>query len=183
MPIRHARCLAVALLLLLTPGPAQAADVPDLLNLQGMLRSNGGEAVTGTVSLVVRLYATRTASSALYTETLPSVTVTSGRFKVLVGSLAPIPSTLFDSNAGVYVGISVDGGDELTRRQLGSTPYALRTRRATSAVSADSATTSADLACSGCVGTSDLADSAVGLSQLGSDVSAAFVNATGDTVT
>ena len=161
------RALAFLMLILLVPGSLNAADVPDLLNLQGHLRNSAGEAITGTVKLDIRLYDAKTGGTTLFSETLSSVSVTSGRFKVLIGETASIPSTVFRDNAAVYMGLQVDDGAELTRRRLTSVAYSHSSRRA---VSSDS---SSDVACSGCVKMSELA----------ADVSSTFVDVAGDTVT
>jgi hypothetical protein len=175
--------LAILLLLLSLSSPATAADVPNTLNLQGYLRDQAGEAVNSTIALTVRLYASRTASSALYTEVIPAVTVSSGRFKTLVGTITTLPAGLFSSQGGVWVGLSIDGGAELTRGRLASQPYTLSAQSATSASTADTATSALGLSCTGCVDDAALGDAVVTTAKLASDVADGFLGTGGDSMT
>jgi hypothetical protein len=126
------------------------AAVPRVINFQGYLVGSGSTPVDGSVAMVFRLYTVPSGGTAIYTETLPSVTVTNGSFSALIGSLTPIPpSVLFDQQ--YYLGVTVGLDDEMLPRQvLSATPYALRTD---SAASADTLAPAATVQASQVVGT------------------------------
>lgn len=127
------------------------ADVPATVAFQLTLLTSSGAPVAGTYAVAVRLYATQTATSALWTETLPSVTVAAGLMDAVLGAGTPLPADLFATHAALWVGVSVDGEPELPRRPITAVPYALH------AATAQTAVTASGLQCSGCLATTALA--------------------------
>lgn len=110
-----------------------AAAVPQLVNYQGTLADNAGQPLHGTYSLTFRVYATSSTGVVLWTET-QSVTVTSGVFHVVLGSVAPLTPVVF-SSAERWLGIAVNGGVELLpRTRITAVPWALRAAIADSVV-------------------------------------------------
>ena len=108
-----------------------ASGVPQMMNFQGVLSNNNGTPVNGTRLMEFLLYHTETEGSSLWSET-QNVTVIDGLFHVLLGSVNPIPTTIFDSSA-VYLAMKVGSDNEMIpRRQLVSTGHAFHALNAES---------------------------------------------------
>jgi hypothetical protein len=117
---------AVALMLL--SGSPSIAQVPRLLNYQGHLAA-GDTSLAGTFRMTFSIYAVPTGGVPIWTET-QSVAVTEGLFHVLLGSVAPLPSSLF-SEADRYLGVRVESDAEMAPRQrIVSVGYAFRAETA-----------------------------------------------------
>ena len=149
--------------LLATPAFAAPGDAPNLIDVQGYLRTQAGLPVDGIVRLKVGLYDAADEGTLLYVETLPAVPVVSGRFSTLLGAISMMPAGLFGTYDEVYVGVSVDGGEELDRQRLVSVPYALH---AATSKSAEAADTAGALSCEGCVRSTQLAPGSVGPAEM-----------------
>jgi len=101
------------------------AQVPQVINYQGMLTDAGGVALSGSFVIEFKIYDAATAGIVLWTETR-TVTVTGGLFDVLLGSVTPIPYSVFDGN-DKYLSLKVGADPEMTpRKRLVSVGYALR---------------------------------------------------------
>jgi microcystin-dependent protein len=133
----HAITLLVAALLVITQqvwaspvvarltAPA-AATSKTTVNYQGFLSDSSDTPVTAPVDMVFRLYNTETGGTALWTETQTGVPVSNGLFSVLLGSVAPLSQSLFDSNANLWLGMTIGSDQEMTpREKLASAPFAL----------------------------------------------------------
>jgi hypothetical protein len=125
--------LVVALLLFATRARAQGPVEPaatgppsnSVISYQGRLADSEGHPLDGSVSMAFRLYDVPTDGAHLWAESQGTVPVEDGFFHVLLGSVSPIPSTLFADHDTLYLGISVAGGAEMwPREQLASVPYA-----------------------------------------------------------
>ncbi len=94
------------------------------LSMQGTIRSSTGSAIADdTYSLTFRLYTTETGGSPVWSETQSSVPVIGGVYSALLGAVNPLNAAF---NVPYYVGVSVNGGSEMTPRlRLTSSPYAL----------------------------------------------------------
>ncbi|MFC1572349.1 hypothetical protein ACFL6M_02005 [Candidatus Eisenbacteria bacterium] len=102
------------------------ADAPGLINYQGVLTNTDGLALEGYHELVFRIYDDPILSSLLWEESQDSVYVEAGLFNVHLGGGSTFSHELWD-NTNLWMGISVDAGNELLpRMQLTSTPWALR---------------------------------------------------------
>lgn len=101
------------------------ADVPQTISYQGILSLNGGGlAEDGDYNLTFRLYTVASGGSQIWEENHLSTTVTEGRFNIVLGSQNSLTSLGFDQP--YYLGISVNGGAELTPRvALTSSAYSL----------------------------------------------------------
>jgi hypothetical protein len=121
--------IGVAALTLILSAPAAA--VPLLVNYQGQLL-DGGRPVDGTVQMTFALYGDPSGGGPLWSET-QSVSLSSGVYSVLLGSVAPLSPDTFGP-AGVYLGVTIDaagGGEEMSPRlPIVSTGYAFRAARA-----------------------------------------------------
>jgi len=112
--------LAVLVLVACFAGTA-TADMPQLLNYQGVLTDGSGVAVPdNTYSIVFAIYNVAVGGSALWTET-DNVIVSKGTFSVTLGTISGLASLLF--NETYYLGMSVGGGPELPRQILTTSPY------------------------------------------------------------
>jgi hypothetical protein len=116
----------VILVILVIASLAMAQGVPDRMNYQGVLTDGSGTAVPdGSYELQFSIYDTGVAGTALWTET-NSVTVSGGIFSLIIGTTTPIDLP-FDGR--YWLGISVDGGKELSpRRELTTTPFAFNAK-------------------------------------------------------
>ena len=116
--------LFVAILVLLS-GQLLAA-IPAKINYQGRLTNAGGTAVPdGNYSIVFTIYDAPSGGTALWTET-SSVSTSGGLFAVLLGSLNPVPDSMFN-DVDRYLGVKVGTDPELAPRQrLVSVGYAYR---------------------------------------------------------
>ena len=112
------------------PAPAAPNTSTGTIAYQGRLADAGGAPLTGTYSMIFRLYNVATGSAPLWTEqwTGPnSVQVSDGLFNVMLGSLASIPQAIVTGNANLWLGITVGADNEmLPRVQLGSVPFAVQ---------------------------------------------------------
>ncbi|GMV40599.1 MAG: hypothetical protein AMXMBFR64_23150 [Myxococcales bacterium] len=136
------------LVLLLAAGTAHAAGVPGSVPFQGTLLASSGVPVDGTFSMTFAAYDAASGGNLLWATASPiTVTATGGVFEA---QLQP-PASLFVGAADVWIEGKVGTESPLPRAKLGVVPYAVQALRA------DAAVTALDLACSGCVGSGDLA--------------------------
>jgi hypothetical protein len=126
------RALAVvACCLALVLAGLQAGGIPQMINYQGILLDGDQKPVTGNRSVEFLLYDTETEGIALWSET-QNVSVMEGLFAVLLGSIKPIPSPVFDSTT-LYLTLKVGSDEEmLPRKLLVSVGYAYRALNADS---------------------------------------------------
>ncbi len=90
-----------------------------VISYQGVVTQNGTP-LSNSHSVKVSIYTAATGGTAIYTET-QSLPFTDGIFNDLIGTVTPLPT--FASGTSYYVGVSIDGGAELTpRSQLGAAP-------------------------------------------------------------
>ena len=118
-------CIAAAVLLAWSI-PALAA-VPQTMSYQGLLTDGSGTPVAdGSYSLAFTIYDAETGGTSLWSETQGAVQVSRGNFSVTLGSVTPLTMAF---NAPYWLGISVNGGAEMTpRTNLAASPYALSLR-------------------------------------------------------
>ncbi len=102
------------------------ADVPQTMSYQGVLSDGSGVPVPdGTYNLTFRLYSVAIGGTSLWGET-QTLVVEDAIFNAILGSVTTL-SLPFDNP--YWLGVSVDGGAELTPRvALTAAPYAFRTR-------------------------------------------------------
>jgi hypothetical protein len=118
---RHTLCWAMFWAMVLTS--TVWAGVPQTVNFSGKLDTSGGS-FSGTANVKLRMYDVSTDGTQLWTED-HTVSVTNGRFNVLMGTTSPITDSLLVGTR--YLGITVAGDSEMTPRVLlQSVPYARR---------------------------------------------------------
>ena len=139
--------------LLITAAAPAAAAVPGTLGVQGRLATaNGGPVADGDYPVTFALYATDVGGTALWLENT-TLKVVGGGFSYPLGTVKAIADPVLGSAA--WLGVAVAKDPELARVRLHSVAFARV------------AASSAALACSGCVGTGQLAAGAVAADKVG----------------
>ena len=134
---RKMRPLLAALACLALSSVAQAA-VPGTIAIEGRLATAaGGQVADGDYALTFRLYASKDAKTALWTELTAKVALKGGAFQHALGSIAPLNTKLL--SGATHVGLQVAAEPELARVPVHAAPFALV------------AATADGLACTGCV--------------------------------
>ncbi len=100
------------------------AGVPRLISYQGRLTDSDGNPLTGTHTVSFRLYKVASGGSPIWSETHSVSLSEDGLYDVMLGSVNPFPDSV-DFSEWYWLSVSVDGGAELCRYQLGAAPYAL----------------------------------------------------------
>src|SRR5207248_7201152 len=88
---------------------SQAVTVPALVRLDGELKTDTGQPRTGTLTLVLSVYADQRDSNALWLEQQSVTLDAAGHFVVFVGATLPtgIPKELFTAQAARWFGVGV----------------------------------------------------------------------------
>ena len=104
---------------------SSGTDVPRILSYQGQVTTNEGIAMNGTHHITATLYSDRFGKTSVWQGTYDA-TITNGNFNILLGSgKSPLPE-VSAMNRPLWVGIKVDGGDEMQPlTQLAAAPYAI----------------------------------------------------------
>lgn len=103
------------------------AQVPQTITVQVYLETNGN-ALNGQHDITTRWYDAPVGGSVLFVEAV-NAEVVEGIATLHVGSVLPLPDTLF-RRGSVWLGFSIDGAPELLPRTvLASVPYALVAER------------------------------------------------------
>ncbi|MDP4219632.1 MAG: hypothetical protein Q8896_04280 [Bacteroidota bacterium] len=134
MKTRSISLLLVCLFFLLASHRADA-QIPRVLSYQGIVTDNTGRPIPdGNHTITFNLYTFPSGGTAIFTET-QSDAITRGVLSAMIGSQTAIPGHVqFDS--AYFLGISIDGGAELTPRTLlTAAPYALNSAFAQNAFS------------------------------------------------
>ena len=119
--------------------------IPQSINYQGRLTDAVGTPVNDTVDLVFDICADSLCSRLLWEESQTGVVVKNGLFAVLLGSITPIPPSVFSGSVR-WLSISKDGAAASPALKMVSVPYAYRSLLADTAYYAKSAATD----CSDC---------------------------------
>ena len=129
--MRRVMLLVVAAVIILTSFSAYAAGVPQMINYQGVLLNGDGIPVSGTRSIEFLIYDVESAGTAAWSET-QSVTTVDGLFSVLLGSVTPIPASIF-MTPEAYLALRVGSDSEMAPRiRLVSAGYAFQAGNADS---------------------------------------------------
>ena len=119
--------ILVCLVIILGFSTIVYAEVPKMINYQGKITRPSGALVDTTTTMVFSIYADSTGGTALWTETQTPVDVQYGVFSVLLGSLNPIPDSVFDGDVR-YLSVKVGDDSEMTpRKTIVSVGYAFKT--------------------------------------------------------
>jgi subtilisin-like proprotein convertase family protein len=139
------------IVILASTGNALAGDVPGVMTNQGILRNAAGDVVNGVYALTFKLYDQQADGQMLWSEVHNNVAVENGLYASELGGINPFPNSLFKLNSTVWLGISVEGQQELPRVRVTTVSYAFNARSAMVADQAES------LDCTGCI-TDDMLD-------------------------
>jgi len=121
---------------LLIGGPmVLRAEVPQLINYQGVLLDKNDRPVTGeSYDMVFSIYDSPTDPTPIWTSGTQSVPVKNGVYTYLLGSNSPLPNDLFATDTIRWLGITVGTDPEIDPRfRLTTTPYAYKALRADTA--------------------------------------------------
>jgi hypothetical protein len=131
---------AVCLIFLVSFASLALADIPKLINYQGMLTSNSGEPLTGTYDITFKIYNASSGGDKRWEETQTDVAVTSGLFNVILGG-ATVGGIDLDFSEEYWLDITVGAEHMPDRLRFTSVGYAYRAKIADSATVAVSAPT------------------------------------------
>jgi len=99
------------------------AEVPQMINYQGKITKPSGALIDTTVGMVFSIYSDSTGGTTLWTEP-QTVKVEYGVYSVLLGSVNPIPDSVFNGSVR-YLGLKVGDDQEMTpRKAMVSVGYA-----------------------------------------------------------
>jgi hypothetical protein len=110
------------------------ADIPKLINYQGMLTDDGGDPLNGTPDIAFRIYNASSGGTLRWNETHSSVPVADGLFNVILGSQSG--GINLDFSEDYWLEIEVDSDTMPERLQFTSVGYAYRAMVADSALAA-----------------------------------------------
>lgn len=95
--------------------PSCAQEIP--ISLQGVVRNADGSVFpTGNYSMKFRIYTLASGGTAIWTEEQTGIRIEGGVYSVLLGKITSLGNIAF--NQTLYLGVSVDGGTELSPRAL-----------------------------------------------------------------
>ena len=119
-------CVTAALFALLTFATGARATVPTAMNFQGVLKDGSGDPVAdGMYAVTFRMYNVPTGGTDLWLEN-QAVNTVNGLFNVVLGSLNPLPDSIFRDTA-CYLGVTVSPDPEMSpRQQMYAVGYAFR---------------------------------------------------------
>jgi len=103
----------LALAAALAAGPARA--LPDQIMQEGLVTDNDGRPVEGEHLLRVRIYDAARGGEVLFDEQHPAVPFLGGYYAIAIGAEEPLDGAIF-RREGLWLGISIDRGDELEPR-------------------------------------------------------------------
>ena len=107
------KILGVLFALTLWASPLAGQEIP--ISVQGVVRNTDGSVFpTGNYSMRFRIYTVATGGTSIWTEEQNGIRIEGGVYSVLIGKVTPLGSIPF--NQTLYLGVSVDGGTELSPR-------------------------------------------------------------------
>ncbi len=126
--MRKSSLVLILVLLLFLPAVLQAAEsAARPIRHQGFLVADGGEPVSGERDLGFALHDEASGvADPLWREAHERVVVDAGLFSVLLGSLEPLPQSLFTTDRTLWLETSIGGVALTPRVQLTAVPYALQ---------------------------------------------------------
>ncbi|MBW1810600.1 MAG: hypothetical protein JRJ87_20575 [Deltaproteobacteria bacterium] len=115
--------VCLSLLVVLAQGSVASAAAPAKIPLQGVLADSNGLPLNGNVTVVFAIYDLESGGVALWSES-QTIAVQNGLFAAYLGSITSLNLALFRDNDDLWLGIQVQGDQEMSRIYLGSTPFA-----------------------------------------------------------
>lgn len=103
-----------------------AEQIPGTIVYQGRLTQEDGTPVVDQVRATFSLYSTPEGGTSIWSETLDLSPDKNGVFTAELGTITPLTPAHF-SEANLYLGLTVEGDDEMSPRQvLGASPYCFK---------------------------------------------------------
>jgi hypothetical protein len=108
--------------------PATGSAVPRLVNYSGVLRDNSGRVVTGVSGVTFSIYKDEQGGAPLWLETQNVKPDTTGHYTVRLGAASAhgLPSEMFLSGEGRWLGVQIGSEPEQIRVLLVAVPYAMK---------------------------------------------------------
>jgi hypothetical protein len=106
-----------------------SAPVPPLIQFSNVATDEGGNTLSGAVSITFSFYSSQQGGEPLWTETQNSVQLdATGHYSLQLGVTRPngVPTGLFTTGAARWLGVQIAGQAEQPRVLLLSVPYALK---------------------------------------------------------
>jgi hypothetical protein len=128
-------CIVVGFLSLILPLAAQTAStgsassqVPPLIQFSSVAADDGGNTLSGAVSITFTLFSNQQGGEPLWTEKQNLQLDSTGHYSVQLGITKPngVPTTLFTSGEARWLAVRIAGQAEQPRVLLLSVPYALK---------------------------------------------------------
>ena len=113
-------CLAILLSL-----SSLLADIPSLINYQGLLTDNNGNVVTGNKAISIAIYDASTNGTLLYSENIGTITVQNGVYSFQFGS-GPGFATALAATGQHWLQVTIDSVAQTPRERLVSVPFAIK---------------------------------------------------------
>lgn len=110
---------------LLAQAIAACAQVPSLFNYQGYLQDAFGNPATGSVNIAIALFTDASGGSAVYSESIGSVSLDKGIYSFQYGTDASAMATAL-TNASIWVELTINAAALSPRQRLMAVPYAAR---------------------------------------------------------
>lgn len=124
--MRRMNVTVAAVVFALSLATMASAAVPLVIPYQGRLTNAAGTPIDGNQSILFGLFAASSGGAAVWSETQATVTVSNGLFSVDLGSVTPIPASIF-TGGDLFLEIKVGADAPMTPRQrLGMVAYAAR---------------------------------------------------------
>ncbi|MBI4422275.1 MAG: hypothetical protein HY554_01020 [Elusimicrobia bacterium] len=117
--------LQAALALLLALAAAASAAVPTRINFQGKLLDTSNNPQNGGVNMTFSVWDAASGGTQLWSEAQSGVAVSNGVFAVQLGSVTPLPGSVFATDAA-YLQVQIESEVASTRERLVTSPYAFR---------------------------------------------------------
>src|SRR5271156_2439620 len=121
--------LVVSLAAQTASGSSTSSQVPPLIQLSNVASDEGGNSLSGVVSITFSLYAGQRGGQPLWIETQNNVQLdATGHYSVQLGITKPngVPTTLFTTGEARWLGVKIAQQPEQPRVLLLSVPYALK---------------------------------------------------------
>jgi hypothetical protein len=121
--------LALSLAAQTVNNAAASSQVPPLIQFANVANDEGGNSLSGVVSITFSLYATQQGGEPLWAETQKNISLDpTGHYSVQLGITKPngVPTTLFTSGEARWLGVRIAEQAEQPRVLLLSVPYALK---------------------------------------------------------
>ncbi len=114
--LRRSLLALSTLILVISISNTAYAEVPQLINYQGILLSSENAPIITPVSVVFAIWDAEIDGDSLWSETQTVTPDTDGRFNVLLGAISPIPDSAFSGDA--FLSMKVETDEEMAPRSL-----------------------------------------------------------------